>query len=150
MIKKTDATRELLGACHEAKQMVDLMPELPKGMKPSHIHIIDIIYRLQQETDIVRISDIGTELHITNPSITRVVNELVDFGAVEKVQNQTDKRVYTVSLTALGIEYYRKYLQEYHARMAERFTGISVKDMETAASVIHEAYRIMSDGRMEL
>ena len=149
-MKKTDATREFLGACHEAKQMVDLMPELPEGMKPSHIHIIDIIYRLQQANDIVRISDIGTELHITNPSITRVVNELVDFGAVEKVQSQTDKRVYTVSLTALGKEYYRKYLQEYHARMAERFTGISVEDMETAANVIHEAYRIMSDGRMEI
>ena len=149
-MKKTDATREFLGACHEAKQMVDLMPKLPEGMKPSHIHIIDIIYRLQQANDIVRISDIGTELHITNPSITRVVNELVDFGAVEKVQSQTDKRVYTVSLTALGKEYYRKYLQEYHARMAERFTGISVEDMETAANVIHEAYRIMSDGRMEI
>ena len=149
-MEKTDATREFLGACHEAKQMVDLMPELPEGMKPSHIHIIDIIYRLQQANDIVRISDIGTELHITNPSITRVVNELVDFGAVEKVQNQTDKRVYTVSLTALGIEYYRKYLQEYHARMAERFTGISVEDMETAANVIHEAYRIMSDGKMKI
>ena len=149
-MEKTEATREFLGACHEAKQMVDLMPKLPEGMKPSHIHIIDIIYRLQQANDIVRISDIGTELHITNPSITRVVNELVDFGAVEKVQSQTDKRVYTVSLTALGKEYYRKYLQEYHARMAERFTGISVEDMETAANVIHEAYRIMSDGRMEI
>ena len=150
MIKKTDATRELLGACHEAKQMVDLMPELPKGMKPSHIHIIDIIYRLQQETDIVRISDIGTELHITNPSITRIVNELVDLGAVLKIQSQTDRRVYTVSLTPLGMKYYRKYLEEYHSIMAERFTGISVADMQTAARVIHEAYRIMSDGRMEI
>ncbi len=149
-MKKTDATREFLGACHEAKQMVDLMPELPEGMKPSHIHIIDIIYRLQQANDIVRISDIGTELHITNPSITRVVNELVDLGAVEKVQSQTDKRVYTVSLTLLGTKYYRKYLQEYHERMAERFTGISVEDMKTAANVIHEAYRIMSDGKMEI
>ena len=147
---KVENVSQLLGACYEAKRIVELMPKLPKGMKPSHIHIIDIIYRLQQANDIVRISDIGTELHITNPSITRVVNELVDFGAVEKVQSQTDKRVYTVSLTALGKEYYRKYLQEYHARMAERFTGISVEDMETAANVIHEAYRIMSDGRMEI
>jgi hypothetical protein len=56
---------QFLGACYEAKRIVELMPELPEGMKPSHIHIVDIICQLQQINGFVRISDIGTALHIS-------------------------------------------------------------------------------------
>jgi DNA-binding MarR family transcriptional regulator len=142
---KTDNVSKLLGACHEAKQIVDLMPRLPKGMKPSHIHVIDIICQLQQANGLVRISDIGTALHVTNPNITRLVNGLVELKAVKKVQSKEDKRVFTVSPTALGLEYYRKYLKEYHYEVAKQLAGISEEDLETTARVIHEAYCIMSD-----
>ena len=55
---KVENVSELLGACYEAKKIVELMPQLPQGMRPSHIHIVDIIYQLQQEHGLVRISDI--------------------------------------------------------------------------------------------
>ncbi|MCH4191601.1 MAG: MarR family transcriptional regulator [Butyrivibrio sp.] len=146
----TETTSDFLGACHEARKIVELMPKLPKGMKPGHIHVIDIIYRLQQGDQAVRVSDIGAALHVTNPGITRLVNELVELKAVQKEQSETDRRVFTVSLTATGMKYYRKYLEEYHRTMAQKFSGISEKDMETAARVMHEVYRIMSNGNMEL
>ena len=146
----TETTREFFGACHEARKIVELMPKLPKGMKPGHIHVIDIIYQLQQSGRDVRVSDIGATLHVTNPGITRLVNELVELKAVRKVQSETDRRVFTVSLTATGLKYYRKYLEEYHRTMAQKFSGISEKDMKTAARVMHEVYRIMSDGNMEI
>ena len=138
---------EFLGACFEARRIVDLMPKLPKQMKPSHIHVIDIICQLQRENGTVRISDIGNRLHITNPSITRIVSELVDMKAVRKVQSRDDRRVFTVSLTAQGMKYYRKYIEEYHDAVAEKLAGIDSTDMNTAIRVIREAYRIMSNGK---
>lgn len=147
---KVESASELLGACYEAKRIVELMPKLPKSMKPSHIHVIDTISQLQHANGLVRISDIGSALHVTNPSITRLVNELVGFKAVEKIQSEEDKRVFTVTLTPLGQTYYTKYLQGYHNEVAERLSSISDEDMQAAARVIHEAYRILSDGNMKI
>ena len=141
---KVKRVSKLLEACYEAKRIVELMPKLPKGMKPSHIHVVDIICQLQQTNGLVRISDIGTALHVTKPSITKLVNELVELNAVKKTQSSEDKRVFTVSLTSLGQTYYKKYLEEYHQELARRLAGISEKDMTITARVIHEAYRIMT------
>ena len=137
---------KLLGACHEAKRIVELMPKLPQGMKPSHIHVIDIINQLQQRNGSVRVSDIGVALHVTNPSITRLVNELVELKAVEKAQSSEDKRVVTVRLTALGEDYLEKYIEEYHREVAGRLAEMSDEDVQKAAGVIHDAYQILSGG----
>ena len=146
---KVENVSQLLGACYEAKRIVELMPKLPKGMKPSHIHIVDIICQLQQTHGSVRISDIGTALHVTNPSITRLVNELVGLNAVQKIQSSEDKRVFTVSLTTLGQTYYKKYLEEYHREIAARLIKIPEKDIEVTARVIHMAYQMMTTENLE-
>ena len=147
---KVESASELLEACYEARRIVELMPKLPKGMKPSHIHVIDIISQLQHANGSVRISDIGTALHVTNPSITRLVNDLVGFKAAKKIQSKEDRRVFTVILTPLGQTYYTKYLEGYHGEVAERLSSISDEEMQAAARVIHEAYRILSDGNMKI
>ena len=146
---KAENVSELLGACYEAKRIVELMPTLPQGMKPSHIHVVDIICQLQQTNGLVRISDIGTALHVTNPSITRLVNELVELKVVKKIQSCEDKRVFTVSLTELGQTYYHTYLEAYHREVAERLAGISEEDIRIAARVIHEAYHMLCNGKMK-
>ena len=145
-LMQEESVSKLLGACYEAKRIVELMPKLPQGMKPSHIHVIDIINQLQQRNGSVRVSDIGVALHVTNPSITRLVNELVELKAVEKAQSSEDKRVVTVRLTALGEDYLEKYIEEYHPEVAGRLAEVSDEDVQKAAGVIHDAYQILSGG----
>ena len=141
-----ESVSKLLGACYEAKRIVELMPKLPQGMKPSHIHVIDVINQLQQRNGSVRVSDIGTALHVTNPGVTRLVNELVVLKAVEKTQSSEDKRVVTVRLTGLGEDYLEKYIEEYHREVAGRLAEMSDEDVQKAAGVIHDAYQILSGG----
>ena len=141
---KADDVTELVGACYEAKRIVELMPRLPQGMRPGHIHVIDIVNQLQQKGGPVRVSDIGAAMHVTNPGVTRLVSELVELGAVEKTQSVEDRRVFTVSLTDLGREYQRDYLDRYHRELAERLSGISEDDIRTTARVMHDAFLAMS------
>ena len=145
-LMQEESVSKLLGACYEAKRIVELMPKLPQGMKPSHIHVIDVINQLQQRNGSVRVSDIGVALHVTNPSITRLVNELVELKAVEKAQSSEDKRVVTVRLTELGEDYLKKYIEEYHREVAGRLAEMSDEDVRMAAGVIHDAYQILSGG----
>jgi len=147
---KAENVSKLLGACYEAKRIVELMPKLPQRMRPSHIHIVDIISQLQQANGLVRISDIGLTLHVTKPSITKLVNELVELQAVEKLHSKEDKRVFTVSLTPLGEEYRKKYLEAYHREVAKRLSGISENEIKETARVIHDAYLLLADGNTDI
>lgn len=141
---KEENVTELVGACYEAKRVVELMPRLPQGMKPSHIHVVDVIHQLQEKGGPVRVGDIAAAMHVTNPGVTRLVNELVGLGAVAKVQSNEDKRVFTVSLTELGWKYQKDYLERYHRELAERLSDVSDDDVRTMARVIHDAFLAMS------
>ena len=40
---RTEVLKQLLDACHLAKKSIETMPKLPKGMKPRHVHVMDVI-----------------------------------------------------------------------------------------------------------
>lgn len=96
-----EAVQELMAACHEAKRITELLPKLPKGMTPRHIGVIDAIHGLSREGDVC-VSAVSARLGITRPSVTRLIGELEQLGAVGKQADTNDKRVVWVSLTALG------------------------------------------------
>ena len=39
---RTEVLKQLLDACHLAKKSIETMPKLPKGMKPRHVHVMDV------------------------------------------------------------------------------------------------------------
>jgi len=55
---------------------MDLMPDLPKGIKSRNIHVLDSIVILRGKIECVRVSDISDWLKITMPSIALLVNDL--------------------------------------------------------------------------
>ena len=86
------AVKNFLGACHEAKRITELMPELPKGMTPRHIQVLDVIWQMEAAGQSVKVSDISDFLNVTRPSITKLIRELEGFGAVVKLQDGADRR----------------------------------------------------------
>ena len=81
----TDATRKFFNACMEARRIVNLLPELPEGMRSAHIYVLDTLAQLQRSKKDVRISDIGCALHVTNPNMTRIINDLVKMKTIKKL-----------------------------------------------------------------
>ena len=70
-----ESLKHLLDACFTAKRIVETLPELPSGMKPRHIHVLDAVWEIQNEQGICRVSDVNTRLGITMPSVTKLVQE---------------------------------------------------------------------------
>ena len=141
--------KEFVDACHQAKRITELMPELPKGMSPRHIHVIDAVRDLGQSNKTVKVSDISAYLNVTRPSITKLVNELEKMDVVQKIPDEEDGRVIRVRLTDLGEEYYDFYVRRYHSWLAEKFTDISPEDFRTTVRTVRQVYQIMSTNRME-
>jgi DNA-binding MarR family transcriptional regulator len=138
-----EITKSFLLSCHEAKRITERMPKLPQGMKPSHIHILEIINKLQYQQETVRISDIGKTLKITNPSITKLINELLTLHLVEKKQDLKDKRVFTLVLTSKGKNIYEIYGFKFHHWLNNRLDDLPSEDLQIAIRVIHRiAYEL--------
>lgn len=135
--------RHLLDACFYGKQITELMPPLPPKMKPRHIHVINAIHVLQEKQEYVRISDVSHALRVTTPSVTKLINELEVYGVVEKHANEEDRRITTLTLTPLGVEYYTLYIRDYHSQLSKLLQSLDEKDCDTTIQTLEKMYQIM-------
>ena len=113
--------RSLLDVCWKAKAITELMPALPKGLKPRYVHVIDAVWHINetngQEIGTARVSDVSAFLGVTTPSVTKLVGEMVELGLVVKHMDAADRRAVTLTLTERGLDIRRVYVEEYHAHL---------------------------------
>lgn len=64
----------------------------------SHADYLEVINKKGNPT----LGEIAQELDFSKPSVTIMVNKLINQGFVRKVQSEEDKRVFFVELTDLG------------------------------------------------
>ena len=141
--------KDFLDACYKAKHITELMPKLPEGMTPRHVHVLDVVYQLGAKEQNVKVSDISSHLNVTRPSITKLIRELEEMGVLEKVPDKKDKRVIHLNPTSLGKKYYDYYVEQYHSWLAEQFSGISEEDFLATIRTIGRVSDIMNNNRME-
>ena len=54
---RIEVLKQLLDACHLAKKSIETMPKLPKGMKPRHVHVMDVIGEMEDSKGFCRVGD---------------------------------------------------------------------------------------------
>ena len=89
--------KQFLDACFDAKRLIEKLPDLPDGMKPRQVHVLDAVNEIQKKQGFCRVSDISSYMNTTLPSITKLVQELEERNllvkqADEKDQPDTDRR----------------------------------------------------------
>lgn len=141
----TEYIKNFIDICHEAKKITEMMPKLPRGMKPRHIHVIESIVSLSEKNAYVRVSDVSDALRITKPSVTKLINELEEMSIVVKHTHATDKRIISLSLTDLGMQYYRTYVGEYFSHLSKLFEDVREEDIDLTIQTIRKLYNIMKE-----
>lgn len=145
---RIEEIKKFLDACQKAKRITEMMPELPKGMTPRHVHVIDAIYQLEQMGETVKVSDVSEYLNVTRPSITKMIRELEELGAVAKTADTADRRVVWLKLTKLGHSYYDTYIQRYFTWIGRQLEGMEPEELLMAAGAIERVYGILTARRM--
>lgn len=139
--------RSLLDVCWKAKAITELMPALPKGLKPRYVHVIDAVWHINEtngrEIGTARVSDVSAFLGVTTPSVTKLVGEMVELGLVVKHMDAADRRAVTLTLTERGLDIRRVYVEEYHAHLSQLLGGLTVDQCETTVRTLTEALRLM-------
>ena len=146
-----DDVRDLIDACWTAKRITETLPELPKGMKPRHVHVIDAIWNLNHQaespTPVARVSGISAFLGVTAPSITKLVNELAGKGLVVKHSSDIDGRAVTLSLTAAAEEIRELYVRQFHEHLRGVLSDVSAQDAATTVATLRAMHRLMGADR---
>ena len=141
--------RSLLDVCWKAKAITELMPALPKGMKPRYVHVIDAVWHInepnRQDTGTARVGDVSAFRGVTTPSITKLVGEMADLGLVVKHADAADRRAGTPTPTESGLGIRRIYVEEYHAHLSQLLGGLTSDQCETTVRTLTEALRLMQE-----
>lgn len=135
--------KKLLDTCFTAKRIIETLPELPNGMRPRHIHVLDAIEEIYNQQGMCRVSDVNAKLNITMPSVTKLINELENYGLLEKLADSSDKRVTLLSLTDTGYTCVERYVHQFHSDWANALYDISDEQAEKAINIIEKLRHTM-------
>ncbi|MFT8358802.1 MarR family winged helix-turn-helix transcriptional regulator [Bifidobacterium aquikefiri] len=134
----SDTFRELFDACWQARKITELLPELPQGMRPRHISVLDAVHVIGQSGP-ARVGEISEFLHISTPSVTKMINELSDMGYLGKDGSKTDGRGVEVTLTPSGKRCRSTLVEDYRERICRSLTGkVTDEDCRTTTATIRQ------------
>ena len=141
---KKEAVKAFFLACHKARRLTSSFPDLPQGIVPRDVRIIDTIGQLMRMQGSVRISDVSTRMGVTQPSVTSAIARLETLGYVAKSHDSEDGRAVCVSLTQTGQRFAAVYIDRFYDWVCEQLPDVDERDLNTAASTIDAVYDAMS------
>ena len=144
-----DRFRELLDACWKARKATEMMPELPDGLWPRHITVLDAIHIIGDVAP-VRVGDIAAFLHVSDPGVTKMIQELTALGLVSKHPDPHDGRVVNLASTQQGCDFRNHYFVDYHERLCRALAGVITDEdcLTTVRTIDHLADALNTDMQM--
>ena len=147
---KPETIKRMLDACYLAKRIRELLPPLPEGVAPAYIQYLDVIHVLEARGTRARVSDIGEELNLPRPGVTRTVKEMEQKGYLRKYASEEDGRVTYLAITEQGKALLQKYDLDYYSRLSPLLNGISQEEADGMIETIEKFYAVMKEGKVSI
>lgn len=137
--------KDLLDACYQGKRVRELLPPLPRGVRPSYVQYLDVIETLESHGVRVKVSDISDTLHLPRPGVTRTVKEMEDKGYLRKIASEEDGRVTYLAITDSGKRLSQIHNAQFFAQLVPLLADISDEDAACTVRTIQKLYDVMSE-----
>ena len=111
--------KQFLDACFDAKRLIEKLPDLPDGMKPRQVHVLDAVNEIQKKQGFY-----GVSRTTVRNVITKLVQELEERNLLVKQADEKDKRVINLTLTEEGKEFVELRVTHFHGEWASRLPDL--------------------------
>lgn len=111
------------------KSMFETIQNREASLTTVETYCIEVIYAMNNPT----ISEFSSFLQISSPNAAYKINSLIKKGYLKKVQSETDKREYHLTVTDKYMNYYNlsaNYVKEVTDRMKKRFDNEELEVLE--------------------
>lgn len=136
---------EVLDSLVVAKKAHLLMPVLPDGIKPDYIRVLNVIFKIRDDSGSIHVSDISKAMGSLSPNTTKIINEMVSLELVKKEELPTDKRVVLVKAAELGEHYIQTYVAKYGSILQEEFLKLGEDNCKIMIDMINKVYGVLKE-----
>jgi DNA-binding MarR family transcriptional regulator len=91
----------------------------------------------------LNLTQLATQVSVTNQAMTGISNVLVEKGFVERVYDDTNRRQIELHLTSKGQEFVNRRGDEVVAAVSRIFSDLSSEEIETIGRASKEIYSIL-------
>lgn len=108
-----------------------------KGIVPSHGDILVYLYN----HDHVTMKELAEQIHRSKPTVTVLVNKLVQYGYVVREKERSDNRITYIKLTQKGMELYPVFMKISDIIREKMYGGFSNQESEQLENLLETLLR---------
>lgn len=135
MKSNTELMDALMDSLVVAKNAYEALPPLPAGIKPVYHRVLSILHRYNEQE--IRVSDLSVILEMQLPNMTKLINEMIDAGLVQKVRSNQDKRVVFIRMSEDGTQYFKDHVLIYREQLQKEFEEFDEQECYTMIKMIN-------------
>jgi DNA-binding MarR family transcriptional regulator len=84
----------------------------------------------------VKMSELSSFFFTPLPTMTSIVQRLIEQGYLKRKRSDEDRRIVLISLSSKGVDYYKNHRQEYTSLFQQTVDNISVEELENISKLI--------------
>lgn len=146
---EADVIKKFVLACREATRILEMLPDLPEGIGPRDLRILDAVAELSEARQRVRVSDVSEHMGVSRPGVTRDIARLQSGGYLTKEPSSEDRRLVYVALTEEGAHVQQVYVTQYYEHLAEVLSGMSEEEIVRASGTIDAVCAMIASDHAE-
>ncbi len=89
----------------------------------------DLMSQLERAPEGMKMNALSRRMMVTGGNVTGITDQLVDEGAVERIESSEDRRVYLVRLTAKGRKQFSEMAKAHETWIVDAFAVLGAKEV---------------------
>jgi DNA-binding MarR family transcriptional regulator len=110
------------------------------GIQLAQIHTLGILMKTKSLT----MSEIGNRLYISRPYMTRLADQMIADGLVERQPDPADRRVIKLAITEKGKKYLRQSITWFKNDLKKSLSGLNDDDIGDLCTALEDTFRLLS------
>ncbi len=104
----------------------------------------DVLAELEHMAQPLNMTELSTQLMVSNGNVTGVVDRLVREGYVQRTTSPDDRRAQLIELTGKGLRTFQALATQHEAWISNLFSGLSGADMDELLSLLNKTHEILN------